>query len=65
MTGYELARHVRRDPLLAHLQLVALTGYGREDDRVRVREAGFNLHITKPVTDADLHATLAQVADAK
>ena len=62
MTGYELAERVRRDPALAHLRLVALTGYGRDEDRARVVAAGFDMHITKPVTDADLHAVLATVA---
>ena len=62
MTGYELAEHVRGDPALSHLRLVALTGYGREEDRARVSRAGFDLHMTKPVTDADLHAVLASVA---
>jgi PAS domain S-box-containing protein len=62
MTGYELAEAIRRDPALAKLQLVALTGYGREEDRAKVAEAGFDLHMTKPVTDADLHAVLASVA---
>jgi PAS domain S-box-containing protein len=64
MTGYELAEHIRRDATLSHLQLVALTGYGRDEDRARVVRAGFDLHMTKPVTDADLHAVLATVASA-
>lgn len=64
MTGYELAEHVRRDPALADLQLVAVTGYAREEDRARVVRAGFDLHMTKPVTDADLHAVLAAMASS-
>jgi CheY-like chemotaxis protein len=64
MTGYELAEHIRRDPALAHLQLVALTGYGRDEDRARVARAGFDLHMTKPVTDAELHSVLTTVATA-
>jgi PAS domain S-box-containing protein len=64
MTGYELAETVRRDPALSHLRLVALTGYGRDEDRALVVAAGFDLHMTKPVTDAELHAVLATVATA-
>src|SRR5688572_33233306 len=64
MTGYEIAQAIRRDPLLAHVQLIALTGYGREEDRARVAAAGFDQHLTKPVTDADLHGVLATVATA-
>jgi PAS domain S-box-containing protein len=62
MTGYELAARVRRDPRLRHVALVALTGYGRDEDRARVSEAGFDLHITKPVTDAELLEALTIVA---
>ena len=58
MTGYEFARKVRSDPALARTKLVALTGYGRAEDRIRVTEAGFDLHLTKPVTDARLEAVL-------
>ena len=60
MTGYELARAVRRDPVLSRVRLVALTGYGRQEDRTRVHDAGFDLHLTKPVADA----TLREVLDA-
>jgi CheY-like chemotaxis protein len=60
MTGYELARRVRSDAALAHIRLVALTGYGRAEDRARVIEAGFDVHLTKPVTDARLEAILSE-----
>ena len=47
LSGYDIARHVReqrgRDVLL-----VAITGWGQEDDRRRAREAGFDHHFTKP-----------------
>jgi PAS domain S-box-containing protein len=62
MTGYELAERVRANPLLSGVRLVALTGYGRKEDRSRVIEAGFDLHIMKPVTDIELHSALAKVA---
>jgi PAS domain S-box-containing protein len=49
MDGYEVARAMRRQPQLARVTLVALTGWGAEDDRRRAMEAGFDQHLTKPV----------------
>lgn len=51
--GYEVARRVRQHPELKHVVLVALTGYGREEDRRRALAAGFDYHLVKPV-DPDL-----------
>ena len=50
MDGYELARRLRQADGEGHLRLVAMTGYGQESDRVRAREAGFDVHLVKPVT---------------
>jgi PAS domain S-box-containing protein len=58
VSGYELAERVRSDPSLKHLRLVALTGYGRREDRARVAAAGFDVHLTKPVSDSALQAAL-------
>jgi len=49
MDGYEVARRLRGDPALRGAVLVALTGWGQEEDRRRSREAGFDHHIVKPV----------------
>lgn len=49
MDGYEVARRVRHDPDLRHLVLVALTGYGREEDKQKTKAAGFDHHLVKPV----------------
>jgi CheY-like chemotaxis protein len=49
MDGYEVARQVRKDPATQHSLLVALSGYGQEDDRRRSHDAGFNHHLVKPV----------------
>jgi PAS domain S-box-containing protein len=65
MTGYELARQIRSRPGLAHVRLIALTGYGREEDRARAIEAGFDLHLTKPVTDTTLQTILSDFAPAR
>jgi PAS domain S-box-containing protein len=53
MNGYELAKRMRALPGFEHLKLVALTGWGGEDDRKRTSTAGFDDHLTKP---ADLGA---------
>ena len=57
--GYEVARRVRRLPGLEDALLVALTGYGAEEDRRRAREAGFSHHLVKPADPADLLRVLA------
>jgi signal transduction histidine kinase/DNA-binding response OmpR family regulator len=59
MDGFEVARAVRRQPCADSLVLVALTGYGQEDDRLRSREAGFDYHLTKPVDFDTLLGILA------
>ncbi len=52
--GYEVARRVRASPAGEQLYLVALTGYGGSDATAKVKEAGFNGHLTKPVDGSDL-----------
>jgi signal transduction histidine kinase/DNA-binding response OmpR family regulator len=49
MDGYEVARSIRERPDSGRIVLVALTGYGREEDRRKSREAGFDHHLVKPV----------------
>jgi len=49
MNGYELARALRATPRLEGVTLVAVTGYGREEDRRASLEAGFNDHWVKPI----------------
>ena len=62
MSGYEFARLVRREPALASTRLVAVTGYGRPEDRERAREAGFDRHLTKPVVESTLLSLLADAS---
>jgi signal transduction histidine kinase/CheY-like chemotaxis protein len=57
--GYEVARRLRELPATAECVLVAVTGWGHEDDRNRAREAGFDRHLVKPVDAADIDAILA------
>ena len=49
MNGYELVRRLRNQPSLAAVKFVAVTGYGQLEDRRRVRDAGFDDHLVKPV----------------
>jgi signal transduction histidine kinase len=58
--GYEVARRLRQDAGTRDIRLIALTGYGLADDQRRVLEAGFDLHMVKPV---ELAALLAQLAE--
>ena len=58
MNGYEVAQKMRELPGLADIRLVAVTGYGRSDDRLRARDAGFDDHLTKPVEFAVLDRAL-------
>jgi signal transduction histidine kinase len=57
--GYEVARRLRAEPATAECVLVALTGWGQENDRRRGREAGFDRHLVKPVSPEDIEGILA------
>jgi CheY-like chemotaxis protein len=59
LDGYAVARAFRADPDLRSAFLIALTGYGREEDRRRALEAGFDTHLTKPADLDDLRRLLA------
>jgi len=59
MDGYEVARHLREAVGKEKVVLVAVTGYGREEDRSRAQEAGFDYHMLKPVDPEDLKILLA------
>ncbi len=64
LNGYNAARRIREQPWGRRMALIALTGWGQEEDRRRTREAGFNAHLTKPVDHAELMALLAELAAA-
>lgn len=56
--GHALARRIRALPAMAEAVLIALTGYGQEEDRKRSLEAGFDLHLVKPVDPSQLVSAL-------
>jgi len=60
--GYQVAREMRTLPGMADAVLVALTGWGAQEDRARSRNAGFDHHLTKPASLASVEALLAEIA---
>jgi signal transduction histidine kinase/ActR/RegA family two-component response regulator len=60
MDGFEVASRLRQDPALERLLIVALTGYGRDEDLRRSAAAGFDAHLVKPVDVGVLNTLLAQ-----
>jgi PAS domain S-box-containing protein len=62
LNGYDVARTVRAQPWGRAVTLVALTGWGQDEDRRRSREAGFDQHLVKPVDPEVLQQTLARLA---
>jgi PAS domain S-box-containing protein len=62
LDGYEAARRIRRSPEGRKMRLIALTGWGREEDRVAARNAGFDDHLVKPIDPNHLLELLAQPA---
>ena len=61
MDGYEVARRIRANPANRQMQLIALTGWGQDEDRQRSAAAGFNHHLVKPA-DVDQLRQLLSVA---
>jgi PAS domain S-box-containing protein len=59
MDGYEVARRCRLEEGLGRVMMVAMTGYGKEEDRRRSQEAGFQAHLVKPVDLEDLRLLLS------
>jgi signal transduction histidine kinase/CheY-like chemotaxis protein len=60
MDGNELAQQLRASPETTHSILIAITGYGQEQDRKKTTDAGFNHHFVKPVNMKQLLAILAE-----
>jgi two-component system CheB/CheR fusion protein len=59
MSGYDVARELRKRPRFHDTPLVAVTGYGQDEDRRQSREAGFDHHLTKPVDPQALQVLIA------
>ena len=61
MDGYEVIRRLRQDETTKDARVIAMTGYGQEEDRHRALEAGFDDYLTKPVDQDMLIAVLGEV----
>jgi DNA-binding response OmpR family regulator len=65
MDGNELARRLRADAATANAVLIAITGYGQEQDRAAAIDAGFDHHFVKPVDTARLASLLAEIGASR
>jgi CheY-like chemotaxis protein len=61
LNGYDTARRIRQQPWGQNAVLIALTGWGKDEDRRRSGEAGFDSHVVKPVVVEQLDALLASL----
>lgn len=59
LSGYEVAQLLRQESWATGIQLIAVTGWGQENDRRRALEAGFDLHLTKPIDPNQLEGLIA------
>ena len=59
LNGYDTARQIRQQSWGKHVALVALTGWGQDEDRRKSQEAGFDSHMVKPLQLQDLERLLA------
>src|SRR6185436_5194186 len=64
MNGYEACREIRKERWGMNLALVALTGWGQDEDRLQSRQAGFDAHMVKPVDHDALLEFLATLPPA-
>lgn len=64
MNGYDACRHIRQQPWGQGMIIIAVTGWGQDEDRRRSHEAGFNHHVVKPVDAASLVKLLASLEPA-
>jgi CheY-like chemotaxis protein len=63
--GYEVAYRIRQQDVLSRVVLIAMTGYGQPEDRLRSQAVGFDHHLVKPAEFAELQAILASVRETK
>ena len=64
VSGYEVARRLRAQSNFSHTRLIAISGYGQDEDRRRSQDAGFDYHLTKPVEPSALTALLSALSSA-
>ena len=59
LDGYAVARAIRKSPGMERVHLIAMTGFGSDDSKDQARQAGFHLHLTKPVEPEALEQMIA------
>ncbi len=65
MDGFEVAKHLREEPSLKEVPPIAVSGYAREEDRQRSRQAGFDHHLVKPVDPQALPGLFASLLEQR
>ena len=65
LNGYGAARKIREQPWGKDMVLIAITGWGQENDRNRSREAGFDAHLLKPFNYPELSKSIANLSSRK
>jgi CheY-like chemotaxis protein len=63
LDGYQVAERLRADPQHRRTLVVAVSGYGQEEDRIRSKAAGFDYHVVKPIDPAVITGLLASLRD--
>ncbi len=61
LSGYDVARRIRQLPDGKSVILIAITGWGQEEDRRQSQQSGFDLHLVKPVDPVALLKLLAEI----
>ena len=64
VSGYDVANAIKADEALSQTYLIAISGYGRDEDKAAAREAGFDQHLTKPINFEQMQQILQDRADA-
>jgi len=64
LNGYEVAQRIRQQPWGTSMYLIAVTGWGQDEDRQRSSEVGLNVHMVKPVEPAALEKLLSELLPA-
>jgi CheY-like chemotaxis protein len=65
LNGYDACARIRSQPWGKHIYVVALTGWGHEEERRRTQSGGFDQHLVKPVDAAALNSLLASALSAR
>ena len=65
VNGFETARRIREQPWGKNIFLIAVTGYGQEEDRRRSLQAGFNYHLVKPLSFSELKDKLSELGTSR